>query len=99
MVFFWGRSVLIESPASPHGQDGSLLIHQDARVFLSILDADQAVNYEMQSGRHAWLQVLRGSVELNRQLLDTSDGVAVSDEVRLLVRAKDHSEIMLFDLN
>ncbi len=84
--------------ASPHGQDGSLLIHQDARVFLSTLDADQTVNYEMQSGRHAWLQVLRGSVELNRQLLDTSDGAAVSDEPRLSIRAKKPAEVMLFDL-
>jgi redox-sensitive bicupin YhaK (pirin superfamily) len=84
--------------ASPDAQDGSLMIHQDARVFLSTLDADQTVTYEMQSGRHAWLQVLRGAVELNGQLLDTSDGAAVSDETRLSIRAKKPAEVMLFDL-
>jgi redox-sensitive bicupin YhaK (pirin superfamily) len=84
--------------ASPDAQDGSLLIHQDARVYLSTLDADQTVNHEMQSGRHAWLQVLRGSVALNGQSLGTSDGAAVSGETRLSIRATESSEVMLFDL-
>lgn len=84
--------------ASPDAQDGSLLIHQDARVYLSILDADQEVRHELQPGRSAWLQVLRGSVALNGQSLGTSDGAAVSGETRLSIRAKENAEVMLFDL-
>ena len=84
--------------ASPDAQDGSLLIHQDARIYLSTLDADQEVRHELQAGRHAWLQVLRGSVELNGHTLATSDGAAVSDETGLSIRAIDFSEVMLFDL-
>jgi hypothetical protein len=84
--------------ASPDAQNGSLLIHQDARIYLSTLDADQEVRYKLQAGRHAWLQVLRGAVELNSHMLATSDGAAVSDEMGLSVRAVDVSEVMLFDL-
>ena len=84
--------------ASPDAQDGSLLIHQDARVYLSTLDGDQEIRHELRPGRHAWLQVLRGSVELNGQLLYTSDGAAVSDETALSIRATEFSEVMLFDL-
>jgi redox-sensitive bicupin YhaK (pirin superfamily) len=84
--------------ASPDAQDGSLLIHQDARVYLSTLDGDQEIRYDLRPGRHAWLQVLRGSVALNGQALGTSDGAAISDETRLSIRATKSSEVMLFDL-
>lgn len=85
--------------ASPNAQDGSLLIHQDAQVYLSTLEADQEVMYELQAGRHAWLQVLRGAVDLNGLALATSDGAGMmSDETGLSIRADEPSEVMLFDL-
>jgi hypothetical protein len=84
--------------ASPDAQDGSLLIHQDARVFLSTLDADHEIKHELRPGRSAWLQVLRGTIELNGQSLATSDGKEVSGETAVLIRANASSEIMLFDL-
>ena len=84
--------------ASPDAHNGSLLIHQDARIYLSTLDADQEVRHKLQAGRHAWLQVLRGSVELNSHTLATSDGAAVSDEMTIAIQAKEPSVVMLFDL-
>ena len=84
--------------ASPTASEGSLLIHQDARIFLSSLDAGREVEYELASGRHAWLQVLRGAVTLNGQPLDTSDGAAISQESRLAIAANGDAEVMLFDL-
>jgi redox-sensitive bicupin YhaK (pirin superfamily) len=84
--------------ASPDALDGSLLIHQDARVYLSTLDSNQEVKHELGPSRHAWLQILRGSVELNGHSLATSDGAAISDEAALSIRAREPSEIMFFDL-
>jgi redox-sensitive bicupin YhaK (pirin superfamily) len=84
--------------ASPDAADGSLTIHQDARIFLAKLDANRDVVHQPADGRHAWLQVLRGSVSLNGQPLQTSDGAAVSNEPALEIRAKEDAEIMLFDL-
>jgi redox-sensitive bicupin YhaK (pirin superfamily) len=84
--------------ASPDAQDGSLLINQDARVYLSTLEAHQTIRYELSSGRHAWLQVLRGGVDLNGQSLATSDGAAISNETELTIQASEASEVMLFDL-
>lgn len=85
--------------ASPEAEAGSLRIHQDARVYLSQIEAEKTVTYEMAEGRHAWLQVLRGSVLLNDVALDLSDGAAVSDTRNLKIQATDDAEIMLFDLN
>jgi redox-sensitive bicupin YhaK (pirin superfamily) len=84
--------------ASPDGADGSLRIHQDARVYLSTLHPGESVSHDLYPGRHAWLQVLRGKVSVNGTALDTSDGLAVSDESRLSIVGEQAAEIMLFDL-
>ena len=84
--------------ASRDAENGSLLIHQDARIYLSQVDAEKEILHELLAGRHAWLQVLRGSVSLNGVNLETSDGAAVSEERSLKIRATSDAEIMLFDL-
>ena len=84
--------------ASRDGAEGTLLIHQDARIYLSTLDAGQSVALQLPTGRHAWLQVLRGGVNLNGTALETSDGAAVSEESALAITADSEAEILLFDL-
>jgi len=78
---------------------GALAIHQDARIYLSKLDAGRKVEHRPAAGRHAWLQVLRGKVTLNGTPLATSDGAAISDEAKLEIEAQGAAEVMLFDLN
>ncbi|MCG6156441.1 pirin family protein [Rubinisphaera margarita] len=84
--------------AAPDARDGALRIATDAQVYLSRLQSGTTVDHALETGRHAWLQVLRGAVELNETPLSTSDGAAVSDETRLQIRATEDAEIMLFDL-
>ena len=84
---------------SPTGEDGSLGIHQDVRLFASLLDAGKAVSYELARERHAWVQVLRGDVTLNGSALGTGDGAAISAESALKIEATRDAEILLFDLN
>jgi redox-sensitive bicupin YhaK (pirin superfamily) len=84
--------------ASPDAAEGSLLIHQDAKILLSSLDAGIHVTYNLSVGRHAWLQVLRGEVALNGRALQTSDGAAISNEMALEIEASKDAEVMLFDL-
>ena len=84
--------------ASPDGGDGSLTIRQNARLFLGSLDQDRELVYALPADRHAWLQVLRGSVEFNGAIMSTGDGAAVSEETALAVRAQTPSEVLMFDL-
>ncbi len=84
--------------ASPDAAEGSLTIHQDARIYLASLEAGKRVAHALAPGRYAWLQVLRGAVALNGEQLDTSDGAAVSDETLLAISATENAEVMLFDL-
>ena len=86
--------------ASPDGADGSLTVNQDARVYLATVGAGDSVIHELSPGRHAWLQVVRGRLQANSLPLDTSDGLAVSDEPRLEIANANTApaELMLFDL-
>jgi redox-sensitive bicupin YhaK (pirin superfamily) len=84
--------------ASPNGADGSLTIHQNARLYLASLLPGQAVARAIEPGRAAWLQVLRGSVDLLDNRLSAGDGVAITDENSVDVQAAAPSEVLLFDL-
>ncbi|QEF97808.1 Quercetin 2,3-dioxygenase [Stieleria maiorica] len=84
--------------ASPDGQSDSLTIHTDAKIYLLDLDGTQAVKMPLANQRHGWVQVLRGSVELNGASLGTSDGAAISDEDSIELSTDGTAELMLFDL-
>ncbi len=84
--------------ASPDGRDGSLSIRQDARLYLATMEGEAEVTHRLSTGRHAWLQVLRGDVEVNGSALTAGDGAAVSEEASLTIRADGTSEVLLFDL-
>jgi redox-sensitive bicupin YhaK (pirin superfamily) len=84
--------------ASPDGADGSLSIYQDARVYLAALAPGESVRHDLTAGRHAWLQVLRGRVNINGTALQAGDGLAASDERSLTIAGEETAEVMLFDL-
>lgn len=84
--------------ATPDGREGSLRIHQDAEILLGRLEPGRPVTYRPRPGRHAWVQVIRGSVDLNGTALGTSDGAGVSEESALTFGATEPAEVMLFDL-
>jgi redox-sensitive bicupin YhaK (pirin superfamily) len=93
-----GRQNRWQRVASRDGRDGSLLIHQDASLYLTALDKGRALRHDIEKGRHAWLQVLRGGVQLNGHSLTAGDGAAVSAEQALDVNAAAQAEVLLFDL-
>jgi redox-sensitive bicupin YhaK (pirin superfamily) len=84
--------------ASPDGREGSVTINQDASLYVSLLAPGQEISHQLPSGRHAWLQVARGSVELNGNPLGQGDGAAVSEEKQLSIRGTTDAEVLLFDL-
>jgi quercetin 2,3-dioxygenase len=84
--------------ASRDGAEGSLTIHQDAKLLAGSLRDGDSVRYDLQPGRYAWLQVARGTVDVNGQKLRAGDGAAIEDESSLALTGQD-AEVLLFDLN
>ncbi len=86
--------------ASRGGDDGSVHINQDVRLYASILTEGDEVSHELGDGRHAWIQVISGSLNVNGEQLAAGDGAAVTDEAMLNIRSMaESSEFLLFNLN
>jgi redox-sensitive bicupin YhaK (pirin superfamily) len=84
--------------ASPDGADGSVRIHQDARMYVSRLAPGEALVAELAAGRLGYLHLVRGALTVNGQRLDGGDAAKVRDETQLQISAGADSELLLFDL-
>jgi redox-sensitive bicupin YhaK (pirin superfamily) len=84
---------------SSDGRDGSVVVHQDVKLFAALLNSGEQVTHALQSGRKGWLQTVRGTVAMNGHDLDAGDGAAVTGEAAVTITANvDGSEILVFDL-
>ena len=84
--------------ASRDASDGSVKINQDAKLYVALLSPGEEVEHEFATGRHGWLQVARGAVELNGKKLTQGDGAAISNEQKLTIKGTEDAEVLLFDL-
>ncbi len=86
--------------ASRGGEDRSVHINQDVKLYASMLQNGDKVSLDLADGRHAWIQLISGTLEVNGEILNAGDGAAISDESELKIKARDdNSEFLLFDLN
>lgn len=84
--------------ASPDGQQGSVTVAQDVRLWATVLDEGREVVHEPGAYAHGWIQVATGSVEVNGHRLGQGDGAAVTGETALRLRALTNAEVLVFDL-
>jgi redox-sensitive bicupin YhaK (pirin superfamily) len=85
--------------ASHDGREGSVTVHQDVEMYVTMLDAGGQVDHPLAPGRGAWVQVVRGEVTLNgTHSLAAGDGAALDDEALVEITASTPSEVLLFDL-
>jgi quercetin 2,3-dioxygenase len=83
---------------SKDGRAGSVVIHQDINLYVSVLSAGDEIKFEVVPDRFAWLQVARGQVTLNGQSLREGDGVQINSPELLELTTDSTAEILLFDL-
>jgi len=89
-----GRLRLI---ASPDGAEGSVTIHQDARVYAALVDGAEHVRHRLAAGRRAYVHVALGSVSVNGHVLGTGDAAKLSD-ADVDIEQGASAEVLLFDL-
>lgn len=80
---------------SPTGEDGSLKIHQDAKIYACKLQTK--ISYSLAPQRTAWIQVIEGPVVCNGENLESGDGAAITEEKELTFESKK-GHFLLFDL-
>ena len=94
-----GKHNRLRLVVSPDSAAGSGLIHQDARIYDASLDEGASVTHALGKGRKAWVQVVRGSLDIEGEWLRTGDGAAIEAVDTVTLAAHDpRTEILLFDL-
>ena len=90
-----GRLRLI---ASPDGTDGSVRIHQDARVYAGLFDGHEQASLEVAAGRRIYVHVARGQVTANGETLHAGDALKLTDRTSLGLQQGVGGEVLIFDL-
>jgi len=83
---------------SRDGSDGSARLNQTTALYATLLAPGEHRVYELQPGRHAWVQMVNGEITLNNEVLRAGDGAAISEEQKLAIEAITDAEVLLFDL-
>lgn len=84
--------------ASRDGSEGSVTIHQDARLYAGLIDPDHPAEHDLPPGRRAYLHVARGAASLNGLEMSAGDGARIEGETGLHLKSESSAEILLFDL-
>src|SRR5262249_46964356 len=84
--------------ASESGEGGSICIHQDAKMYITVAKAGESRNIPIAKGRYGWLQVGKGGIEANGKTYNAGDGIAFSGGDMETIRLTSDSELLLFDL-
>ncbi|SDH57043.1 hypothetical protein SAMN05216603_110135 [Pseudomonas benzenivorans] len=83
---------------SPDGQDGSLRINQDARVYAGLFDGAERASLTLPAARHAYVHVASGSLSVNGQRLKAGDGLKIRQAQTLEFGQGEKAEVLVFDL-
>ncbi|MDH5346033.1 MAG: pirin family protein [Gammaproteobacteria bacterium] len=84
--------------ASRDARDASLVIHQDADLYATVLDSSVTVEHILAEGRLCWIQVVRGALTVNGASVGPGDGVSLTAERSVSIAADEESELLLFDM-
>lgn len=84
--------------ASRNGDDGSLVIHQDIKLYAAILQKEHQMSVPLKSTFHYWLQLVRGQIKINDKTFEMGDGIAISNEQNIDITTVEDSEILFFEL-
>ncbi|KAB8028514.1 pirin family protein [Fluviispira multicolorata] len=84
---------------SPTGEEDSLSIKQDVKLYRGIFDKNENLKFSILPARHVWLQIAFGKLNVNGEQLEQGDGLAISQESEITLVTKDEScSFLLFDL-
>jgi redox-sensitive bicupin YhaK (pirin superfamily) len=92
------RTDALRLVVSPDGADDSLVIGQDARLYVGALSAGAEASLPLGSGRAAWVHVARGRVSVGDVELGPGDGAAVTDAAELAFTGREPADLVVWDL-
>jgi redox-sensitive bicupin YhaK (pirin superfamily) len=83
---------------SPDGAEGSVVIHQDARLYAGLFDGDEAATLAIAPGRRAYVHVARGAITVNGKALGAGDAAKLEAVEAITLTQGSEAEVLVFDL-
>jgi quercetin 2,3-dioxygenase len=84
--------------AAPTGEDASISLHADARIYAGLLDGEDSVTLPLNPARKAYVHLVRGNLQVNGQALQSGDAAKIQGEPLLNLSAASDAEVLVFDL-
>jgi hypothetical protein len=84
--------------ASPDGDEGSVIVHQDARIYGGLFNDAERMKLELPKNRRAFLHVVRGSIAINETRLNVGDGVKISPPVDVMLQHGREADVIVFEM-
>jgi redox-sensitive bicupin YhaK (pirin superfamily) len=85
--------------ASPTGENGSVSISADAKMYAGLFDGDQSAQLKLDPSRKAYVHLIRGSLQVNNQQLNGGDALLIQAESQLAISNGKSAEVLVFDLS
>lgn len=83
---------------SSAGENGSLQIKQDCKIYFGKFSAGEEFNFEIAKDRKIWIQIIKGELETGNFLTREGDALAINDEKIIALKISKDVEFLLFDL-
>ncbi len=83
---------------SPDGAQGSLRMHQDARMHAGLFDGTESATLTVAAGRRLYVHVVRGALRVNDIPLRGGDALKLTDVTTLHIAGGEDAEVLVFDL-
>jgi quercetin 2,3-dioxygenase len=93
-----GKRGALRLLASPDGQNGTLTLHQDVRIFSGRFHESERTELELQRDRRAFLHVVRGSIAVNETRLNAGDGVKINPPANVVIQHGRDADILVFEV-
>ncbi|MEO8875471.1 MAG: pirin family protein, partial [Polyangiaceae bacterium] len=84
--------------ASNDGRESSVTLHQDTSLYAGLFDVGESADFDLAEGRHAWVHVARGSVNVNGETLKAGDAAAIDEAGKIHIEGDTGVEVLFFDL-
>jgi quercetin 2,3-dioxygenase len=84
--------------ASGDGAEGSVLIHQDARLYAGRFDGSQQATLGVAEGRRVYVHLVRGELAVNGTVLAGGDALKLTAVASLALAQGRDAEVLVFDL-
>ncbi len=84
--------------ASPNGENDSVVIHADAKLYAGLLDENENANIKIDPQRKAYVHLIRGELAVNDQRITSGDAVLIAQESQIQITHANKAEVLVFDL-